>query len=415
VTAPWHRPLPAPAFLRRGPLKQGAFPSPLHDRRNAALLGYALGVCFTIAFITGLISHWIQHPPGWFSWPADPAWLYRVTQGVHVATGFLTVPLLAAKLWTVYPKLFEWPPARDIAHALERLGLLVLVGGSLLQVVTGVADVYHWYFFHFFFTPTHYFTAWVLIGALIVHIGAKGAIARDAVRRQPKGVPAPAAAPAVAAVGTGDPVLAVPGTPEAPSPLSRRLFLGGVGATAGLVTLFTVGESLSPLGSLDLLGARHPGDGAEHLPVNISAREAGVVTAAQDAGYQLSVSGRGTRGVAFNLAALQAMVQTTVRLPITCVEGWSADAVWSGVRLRDLLDHVGAPADAAVRVESLERHSIYASSVVDRAHTASSLTLLALRVNGKELDLDHGYPLRLIGPDRPGVMQTKWLTRVVVL
>ena len=41
-------------------------------------------------------------------------------------------------------------------------------------------------------------------------------------------------------------------------------------------------------------------------------------------------------------------------------------------------------------------------------------TLLAYEVNGETLDLDHGYPLRLIGPNRPGVMQTKWLYRMVV-
>ncbi len=41
-------------------------------------------------------------------------------------------------------------------------------------------------------------------------------------------------------------------------------------------------------------------------------------------------------------------------------------------------------------------------------------TLLALRVDGERLHLDHGYPLRLIGPNRPGVLQTKWVTRLVV-
>jgi len=41
--------------------------------------------------------------------------------------------------------------------------------------------------------------------------------------------------------------------------------------------------------------------------------------------------------------------------------------------------------------------------------------LLAMRVNGEDLALDHGYPLRLIAPNRPGVMQTKWVARVVVL
>jgi hypothetical protein len=67
--------------------------------------------------VTGLLSHGIQHPPAWFWWPSRPVNLYRLTQGVHGATGLVAVPLLLAKLWVVYPKLFTWPPARDLAHA----------------------------------------------------------------------------------------------------------------------------------------------------------------------------------------------------------------------------------------------------------------------------------------------------------
>ena len=40
--------------------------------------------------------------------------------------------------------------------------------------------------------------------------------------------------------------------------------------------------------------------------------------------------------------------------------------------------------------------------------------LLATHLNGERLDLDHGYPLRLISPNRPGVLNTKWLRRVEV-
>jgi dTDP-L-rhamnose 4-epimerase len=40
------------------------------------------------------------------------------------------VPVLLGKLWSVIPKLFEWPPARSLAHALERLSLLMLVVGT---------------------------------------------------------------------------------------------------------------------------------------------------------------------------------------------------------------------------------------------------------------------------------------------
>ena len=49
-----------------------------------------------------------------------------------------------------------------------------------------------------------------------------------------------------------------------------------------------------------------------------------------------------------------------------------------------------------------------------RREGADADTLLALRLNGEPLHLDHGFPVRLIGPNRPGVMQTKWVGRLVV-
>lgn len=84
------------------------------------------------------------------------------------------------------------------------------------------------------------------------------------------------------------------------------------------------------------------------------------------------------------------------------------------MRLRDLAERAGAAPEAVLVVESLERSGAYNSSEVRAPHWNDPLTLLALRINGSPLDPDHGYPLRLIAPNRPGVLQTKWVTRVVV-
>ncbi len=130
---------------RGGERLAASFTSPLHDERTAAVLGVALGVAFSVCFLTGLISHLLQHPNGWFAWPTRPIWLYRVTQGTHVATGLASVPLLLAKLWTVYPHFWTFPPVRGVVHALERLSLLPLVGGSLFMLVTGVQNIARWY------------------------------------------------------------------------------------------------------------------------------------------------------------------------------------------------------------------------------------------------------------------------------
>ena len=92
---------PVDVINRLGEGTQQRFTSKLHETRIAAVIGIALGVSFSVCFVTGLISHLIQHPPSWFEWPPRPAGLYRITQGLHVTTGFMAIPLLLAKLWVV--------------------------------------------------------------------------------------------------------------------------------------------------------------------------------------------------------------------------------------------------------------------------------------------------------------------------
>jgi DMSO/TMAO reductase YedYZ molybdopterin-dependent catalytic subunit len=83
--------------------------------------------------------------------------------------------------------------------------------------------------------------------------------------------------------------------------------------------------------------------------------------------------------------------------------------------VRDLLEAAGADPDADVRVESLQRGGLYRASILAPAQHRDPLTLLALRLRGEPLALDHGYPCRLIAPNRPGVLQTKWVARIEVL
>jgi hypothetical protein len=220
---------------RVGPFRPGAFRGRLHAERTAAWLGIALGVAFGLCFVTGLLSHLIQYPVSWFSWPARPAWLYRVTQGVHVATGIVAIPLLLAKLWTVSPRFWAWPPFRGVAHLLERITLVPLVGGSLFLLFTGIASISRLRPWTFSFPAAHYAAAWVAMGGLVAHVGAKLHVAARALRRE-------AAAEPAAEPATG---------------LSRRGFLGAAAAAAGAVTLATVGADGAAV-ACDL-GARAPG------------------------------------------------------------------------------------------------------------------------------------------------------------
>ena len=82
--------------------------------------------------------------------------------------------------------------------------------------------------------------------------------------------------------------------------------------------------------------------------------------------------------------------------------------------MRDVLARAGAREGASVTVVSLQRRRAYRRSELSPPQARDRDTLLALAVDGETLHLDHGYPVRLIGPNRPGVLQTKWVTQIVV-
>src|SRR5262249_20621197 len=129
----------------------GRFRSPLRGPWLTSVFGLVLLIALPIVILTGLLSYIAYGPQlgpaipadvGWlrlpvFAWPTRPSWLYRLTQGLHVGLGLVIIPVVLAKLWSVIPRLFVWPPARSIAQALERLSLLMLVGGALFEIVTG--------------------------------------------------------------------------------------------------------------------------------------------------------------------------------------------------------------------------------------------------------------------------------------
>jgi DMSO/TMAO reductase YedYZ molybdopterin-dependent catalytic subunit len=168
-----------------------------------------------------------------------------------------------------------------------------------------------------------------------------------------------------------------------------------------------------PLRAVSVLAPRDPAVGELGVPVNRTAGAAGIRSLATDPAWRLTVVGP-DRSLTLSLAQLLALPQHEAVLPIACVEGWSATARWGGVRLRDVLDRAGVPPDAHVTASSLESNWLYATSAIGPSAARDPLSLLALRLNGATLTLDHGYPVRLIAPNRPGVQQTKWLSRIEV-
>lgn len=248
-----------------------------------------------------------------------------------------------------------------------------------------VAQNYPW---DFYFPEVHYAVAWIAIGSIAVHIAVKIPVLRRALR---KGVERYR-------------------EPEPARGLSRRGFLRTTWLASGVAVIATAGATVPVLRNVSGLAWRSD-RGSQGLPVNRTAAGAGVISGAQDSNWRLEVSTPGGSRL-FSLAELGALPQTTADLPIACVEGWSQSATWTGVSLPDLLRASGSKPGVRVIVTSLEEGGLYAKSVLPGEHTADELTLLALKLNGEVLDLDHGFPCRIIAPNRPGVLQTKWVAKL---
>ncbi|WP_344409468.1 molybdopterin-dependent oxidoreductase [Streptomyces viridochromogenes] len=403
--------------MARSPFAPSYWRSPLRGPWLTSVLGVVLLGGITVLFVTGLLSYAAYNPglspvndktPGkgvlgfyLFPWPTGPRWLYRLTQGVHVTLGITLIPVLLAKLWSVVPLLFRLPPARSVAHALERLSLLFLVGGVLFEFVTGVLNIQLDYVFPGSFYPLHFYGAWVFFAAFVVHVLLRAPAAWRGLRElreEPDGLVAP--------------------EPAEPT-VSRRGALAFVGGGSALLFATTVGQNFDGVPRRTALLAPHggaePGSGPGAFQINKTARYAGISAAeTSEEAWRLAVTGRAGRTVRLSRADLLALPQHEAALPIACVEGWStSDQRWRGVRLRDLAalaGDEGAPPD--VLVESLQRRGAFRRAALRADQVADPHSLLALAVNGAELTLDHGYPARVVVPAAPGVLNTKWVARL---
>jgi DMSO/TMAO reductase YedYZ molybdopterin-dependent catalytic subunit len=417
--------LPKPGFPEEpppGPTRPDFWRSPIRGPWLTSILGSALLPLILVCAVTGFLSQAAYNPglgqnsllPSggidvyFFSWPTSPSWLYALTQGLHVTCGLAAIPILGAKLWSVMPKLFEWPPLRSAAHALERASLALLVGGSVFVFGTGLLNIQVFYPWPFRFLTAHYYGAIVFLAAFLLHIALKIPVALRTFRE--RGVLKPLRA------GLADTV-AEPYEPEHVAPLaparptiSRRTLLATVGAASAGAAFMAVAQTVGgPLRQFGLLTPRSTqlNHGPNGFQINKTAAAVGIGEKQTGAAWRLQLEGQGKRQL--TREALLAMPQHSYDLPIACVEGWSTTQRWTGVRLRDLAALAGVPGDAEVLVESLQQAGALRAVTLSSGQVGDEQSLLALRVNGVDLSLDHGYPARVIVPGAPGVHQTKWV------
>jgi sulfite oxidase len=104
---------------------------------------------------------------------------------------------------------------------------------------------------------------------------------------------------------------------------------------------------------------------------------------------------------------------------------WTVGAVscakWTGVRLREVLESVGIKDDAVyIGYHAIDEHlsrdpkkePISRGAPMRKA--LQDETLLAFKMNGKDIPLAHGYPLRLVAGGWPASVSGKWVNRISI-
>ena len=158
------------------------------------------------------------------------------------------------------------------------------------------------------------------------------------------------------------------------------------------------------------------------------------------ASWRLSVGGLVERRLSLDLAQLRAMRSTSAVVTLECAgngrssleprvpgEQWGVGAAstaeWTGVPLTEVLDRAGVQAAAREVVFRGADHGQVdgRDGRVDfeRSLPAGQLgqagALLAYAMNGEELPVHHGYPLRLVVPGWYAVASVKWLTEIELI
>jgi DMSO/TMAO reductase YedYZ molybdopterin-dependent catalytic subunit len=128
--------------------------------------------------------------------------------------------------------------------------------------------------------------------------------------------------------------------------------------------------------------------------------------------WRLAVNGMVARPTSFSLAELRGLPSRSQVTFIACEEGWSYIAEWSGVPLSYILDRVGAHTRA--------RYVVYRSfqpdwwESIDMADALHPQTIVAHAMNGVELSVPFGGPLRMRVPRQLGYKSLKYITRLIL-
>ena len=129
-------------------------------------------------------------------------------------------------------------------------------------------------------------------------------------------------------------------------------------------------------------------------------------------GWRLTVDGMVARPASFSLNELRSFPRRSQITHLACEEGWSYIAEWTGVPLSHILGVVGTLPQA--------RYVVYRSiqpdwwDSIDMADALHPQTLVAHALNGSDLPVPFGGPLRLRVPRQLGYKSVKYINRLIL-
>jgi DMSO/TMAO reductase YedYZ molybdopterin-dependent catalytic subunit len=128
--------------------------------------------------------------------------------------------------------------------------------------------------------------------------------------------------------------------------------------------------------------------------------------------WRLKIEGLVDKAISLSFDEIKALPQKTETKNFICVEGWGLDnQKWGGVHLKVVLSGV----KISPKAKFITFHAV-GGQYKDSLSLKEALepdTMLAYRLNGKNLSADHGFPLRLIIPRMYGYKGVKWVERIV--
>ena len=342
-----------------------------------------------MTLLTGVFSHFAQQASTAIPLPGRPVSLYGSPNPAHRGRHSRRAAAAGEDVGGL-PQAVRPPSAAAPGRGPARprtAPVAALVASAIFQLATGLANAAQWYPWGFGFRETHYAVGWVAVGRSSSHVAVKLPIIRQALAQR------------------------LP--PAQPGGVTRRSLLRATWLAAGVAVLATAAAGVPGVRRISVLAVRS-GDGPGGVPINKSAAAAGVSAWPQPGLRPLRRCARPggpaqpgrTRGSASRRAL------SCRRRPWSRVERLGHS---SRVRFREPFSWPwSARRRARPSCRSL-RPRAWRESRLPAEWPRRRSPCLALDLSRPSPAPRPRLPLRfIIAPNRPGVLQTKWVSRLEV-